>query len=448
MRLRTLVPLALLPIAAMLLVACNQATPVPTSKPQAVEKTVVVTKEKVVQEVVTATPVPTPGLPPLNGAAQACVDCHRKETPQIVADWAASTMAQANVDCIVCHGDKHTKGAEDAKQATLPSPETCNRCHPDQFSQYMDGKHSKAWTAMMAMPMIGHQPAAVYSGQKGCGGCHNVGIKSEEDIKALGYGGNGCISCHTRHKFSVKEAKKPEACMTCHMGFDHPQWEMWSSSKHGAIYRMEGDAGRAPTCQRCHMPNGDHAVKTAWGFLGLRLPEKDDQWMAARVEILKGLGVLDKDGNPTARLDAVKAADVARLTAEDWQTERDRMIKVCTQCHARSFAESNLKQADEMLKQADFLMAEAIRTVAELYDDGYLQKPEGWNFAPDLLQFYEAKTPIEQKLYTMFLEYRMRTFQGSYHLNPDYAHWYGWAQMKETLTEIKDEAARIKKEAK
>jgi hypothetical protein len=32
----------------------------------------------------------------------------------------------------------------------------------------------------------------------------------------------------------------------------------------------------------------------------------------------------------------------------------------------------------------------------------------------------------------MFLEYRMRTFEGAFHMNPDYMHWYGWTPMKET----------------
>ena len=29
------------------------------------------------------------------------------------------------------------------------------------------------------------------------------------------------------------------------MGFDHPQWEMWSTSKHGSIVLSGGDEGRA-----------------------------------------------------------------------------------------------------------------------------------------------------------------------------------------------------------
>jgi hypothetical protein len=46
-------------------------------------------------------------------------------------------------------------------------------------------------------------------------------------------------------------------------------------------------------------------------------------------------------------------------------------------------------------------------------------------------------TVIEQKLFLMFLEHRMRAFQGRFHANPDYALWYGWSEMTRDLTEIK-----------
>jgi len=38
----------------------------------------------------------------------------------------------------------------------------------------------------------------------------------------------------------------------------------------------------------------------------------------------------------------------------------------------------------------------------------------------------------------MHLEHRMRTFQGTFHANPDYALWYGWSEMKRDLAEIKE----------
>ena len=124
------------------------------------------------------------------------------------------------------------------------------------------------------------------------------------------------------------------------MGFDHPQWEMYSSSKHGVRYLLKQkgilpDTTAAPTCQTCHMHEGDHEVRTAWGYLAVRLPMPEDpQWAADRATILRALGVVDRDGNATERLGVVEAADVARLTEQSWQKERDEMLAICSQCHS------------------------------------------------------------------------------------------------------------------
>ena len=50
--------------------------------------------------------------------------------------------------------------------------------------------------------------------------------------------------------------------------------------------------------------------------------------------------------------------------------------------------------------------------------------------------------------YVMFLEQRMRAFQGAFHMNQDYVTWYGLVEMKKDLFEIKSEAARMKIEHK
>lgn len=244
---------------------------------------------------------------------------------------------------------------------------------------------------------------------------------------------------------------RADDCVKCHTQVTPGivnQWEMWSTSKHGTIWKIEEGSRRAPVCQTCHMVEGNHAVMTAWGFLGLRVPEKDPKWWEDRVVLLKALGVLDQEGNPTERFDAVKKAKLARLSHEEWKKERSKMLKVCSSCHSKRYAQSQLQSADSILKSADNIMAEAILTVKELYELNILEKPESWKFAPDLLQFYEARTSIEQELYVMFLEYRMRTFQGTFHLNPDYMHWYGWAKMKESLQEIKEKAEQMKERTK
>lgn len=386
------------------------------------------------------------GLSATSIAAESkCVSCHKKITPGIVEQHKAGKMGKKGIDCSSCHGSDH-QSAEDVSKAKLPTPDTCKGCHSKQVEQYKGGKHSLGWIAMNAMPMLNHQPKEmVGKGYKGCSWCHRIGLKTEEESKTYHYGGSACDSCHTRHTFSKKEAQDPRACQTCHMGFDHPQWEMWSTSKHGTIWQIEGQGSkRAPVCQTCHMPEGNHNVMTSWGFLALRLPEADADWMNDRVTILKALGVLDAKGNPTARLEVVKAGKVARLTKEDFDAERNKMVKVCGNCHGAGFAKEHLDSADAVVKESDKIMAEAIRTVQALYDEGYLKKPAGWDFAPDLLQFYEAKTSMEQELYLMFLEYRMRAFQGAFHANPDYSHWYGWAPLKESLARIKEDAERMR----
>ena len=84
-----------------------------------------------------------------------------------------------------------------------------------------------------------------------------------------------CNACHSRHKFSIAEARHPHACASCHLGPDHPNIEIFNNSKHGHIFNTEGtewewdtapDAWepgdyRAPTCATCHMSGiGELAV--------------------------------------------------------------------------------------------------------------------------------------------------------------------------------------------
>jgi hydroxylamine dehydrogenase len=385
-----------------------------------------------------------------------CIDCHQKITPNIVKDWQLSVHSGEDVDCVDCHGNLHKDETDVAKVLTVTAA-TCAECHDTQFDQFSKGKHALAWVSYTAMPTTHGLPMALTEGMKGCGGCHKIGLKSDEETKILKeqgsiFGHASCDACHTRHTFSVKEAREPQACQTCHMGFDHPQWEMWSSSKHGVRYLLKQsgilhEESAAPSCQTCHMIDGDHEVRTPWGFLAVRLPlPEDEQWKADQVTILQALGVLDPDGNPTGRLDVVKAADVARLTQESFDAERNKLIGVCSDCHSENFAKGELAKGDDMIREIDHLLAEAIRIIAGLYQDGIIPKPEGYAHAyPDLLTFHDAPTTIEQVLFEMHLKHRMRAFQGTFHANPDYALWYGWSEMVRDLAEIKEKAAELRR---
>lgn len=378
-----------------------------------------------------------------------CEECHARITPMIVKDFNRGAMS-ATMTCAGCHGEAH-QGADDAHLAKLPTIATCAECHESQASQYLSGKHALGRIAMEAMPNTHRQPDAFIEGQKGCGGCHTLGLtddaaRTAENRRYYKYGMD-CQNCHTRHAFSAAEAREPEACQTCHTGFDHAQWEMWSGSKHGVTYLMNRaispeNRDRAPTCQDCHMQGGNHRVMSAWGFLAVRLPEDDAEWMGYRLSILKGLGVLDAAGNPTGRLDVVKAGNVARLTAEEFQAERRPYVAVCEQCHSPNFVAENFKNADAMVKESDRLMAEAIEIVAGLYRDGVIG--DGTRAYPDLLAFYDVDTKIEETLYEMFMDHRMKAFQASFHMNPDYATWYGYAKLNKDLVEIREMAAAMR----
>ncbi len=400
-------------------------------------------------------------------ASENCIDCHTKVSPGMVKDWQASTHAENDISCDACHGEAHST-AEDYKKAVLPDEAVCGECHEEKFEQFSQGKHNFGWTSMNALPATHTAPDELIEGGRGCGGCHNMGIKTEEQKKDLQekgyrYQNNSCDECHTRHTFSKKEAQNPRACQQCHMGYDHPQWEMWSSSKHGTRWfaKQSGDlpeSAQAPTCQTCHMPDGNHANETAWGFLGVRLPLPDNEQAAAdRVTILKALGVLDPaTGQPTPILDAVKAVRMAKLDQESWQKERDKMLKICSGCHSEHYVKEQLDMGDAILTKADRLMAEAIETVAALYKDGIIAKPANYpaNY-PFLLTFMHTNgerwdkdldklSYIDQVLVQMYMKHRMRAYQAFFHVNPDYAYWYGWNEMTKDLGEIKELASSMR----
>jgi hypothetical protein len=393
-----------------------------------------------------------------------CITCHRKVTAGHVTDWESSAHAEMGVDCSVCHGTDHQTDT-DAPLVRLPDESVCGECHTDQFEQFQKGKHNHGWKSLNAINVTHLEPDALMEGGRGCGGCHNMGIKTDaerQDLKKKGnrYQNNSCDECHTRHTFAKSEAQDPHACQQCHMGYDHPQWEMWSSAKHGTRWftkeagRLPKDAA-VPTCQTCHLPNGTHTNRTAWGFFGVRLPlPVDKEWADDRTTILKALGILNpKTGAPTKRLEAVKNLDMARLTEEDWQNERNKMIAICSQCHSKTYAENQLKLGDEIMQKADRLMAQAIDIVASLYEDGIIQKPAEYEFAyPDFFYFMrtggksmETMSHIDQVLFEMYMKHRMRTYQGCFHVNPDYAYWYGWAMMTKDLGEIEELAHLLRK---
>ncbi|NNJ85086.1 MAG: hydroxylamine oxidoreductase [Gammaproteobacteria bacterium] len=198
--------------------------------------------------------------------AEQCIQCHEEITPGIVSDWRASRHARSEepIYCNACHGNDH-------QQLRLPTPDECGRCHAKQHGEFRDEARHGFPSHVLAMERavdtkhFADKPKAEL---QSCVQCHSVATK--------------CDSCHTRHRFDAAEARRSEACITCHSGPPHPDGETYFASAHGKRYLAEGSDWdwskpltkgnyKVPTCAYCHMDGGRHQVahKSLWKF-GLR----------------------------------------------------------------------------------------------------------------------------------------------------------------------------------
>lgn len=355
-----------------------------------------------------------------------CIECHEERNPRIVSTWKESPMGRKGVSCIDCHGSDHQSDV-DAIRTIMIVGHVCKECHPTEFERFQSGKHARAWESVYALPAVGALPKELIEGEAGCGGCHAIGRNDGQ-----------CDSCHTRHTFSKDEARHPRACLPCHGGVNHPQWEIWQTSKHGVVQEVS-QRGRGPTCQTCHMPRGKHGVKTAWSLLALRLTGPDPEWATSRKTILCWLGLMDASGEPEAK-------GVVLLSYEEWAEQRDQMIEVCGECHSRLFAKERMQEVDSIIMKADKIMADAIRIVDGLYSEGVLPRPsENPPSFPDLLASCKWPNPLEEKLSTMFLKYRLIMLHGAFHTNPDFTTNNGWVKLRSGYEEIERMAQDLRK---
>ncbi|MBF0160392.1 MAG: hydroxylamine oxidoreductase, partial [Magnetococcales bacterium] len=262
--------------------------------------------------------------------ATECLECHEGVTPGIVREWRTSRHAKAEkpVSCPDCHGDDHQRIA-------FPTPKTCGVCHPQRLEQMEEEKrygfpsHALAMERVVDNKHFTDKPKAEVLP---CLQCHSVATK--------------CDSCHTRHRFDAAEARRPEACQTCHSGPPHPDDEAFFSSAHGRRYKKEGASWdwnkpltkgnySAPTCAYCHMRNGNHQVadKAVWKF-GIR-------------EI-----------NPYAAENVIK---------------RKRWQETCVDCHPQEVVKPFFLSLDIERKEAWTLLYQVEKWLKKLRSDGLLR---------------------------------------------------------------------------
>lgn len=382
--------------------------------------------------------------------AKACINCHKEENPGLFADWTMSRHASANITCLDCHQadptDKdvikdHFKQYErsDTKWgrpeykvaiATAVTPKDCSRCHPDEAKQYAKSKHAQTNSIVWKIdPWMRQGMNNEIERKSGCLTCHGTELKLDENgnmdpatwpnvgVGRINMDGSlgSCSSCHTRHRFSVAEARKPQACGQCHLGPDHPQIEIFTESKHGAIYDTFGDtynfdaapgswtAGvdyRAPTCAGCHM-SGTGSVMTS-----------HDVTERLSWELQAPLTVRPEDFKP--------------LPAQsDWKTERSKMKEVCNQCHTKTWTDAHYNTIDEVVENYNEIYFKPAKAMLDkLYAENLITK-EG---------FFDEEPEIE--FYELWHHEGRRARMGAAMMAPDYAWWHGFYECKHRFNQF------------
>jgi ssDNA-binding Zn-finger/Zn-ribbon topoisomerase 1 len=376
--------------------------------------------------------------------AVACIECHKMEHPGIFGDWANSRHANANVTCYDCHkaesfdpdvSKEHYKQYErgDYKYGTkeykvpvaaVVTPKDCSRCHPDEAKQYARSKHANTHKVIWQIdPWLKLGMNSDLERATGCFHCHGTILKKTKDgnldpmtwpnvgVGRINFDGSlgSCTSCHTRHRFSVMEARKPEACGQCHLGPDHPQIEIFMESKHGDIYTAFGDeynwnaapgtwsAGvdfRGPTCAVCHM-SGAGTVLTSHDVTE-RLAWESQAPLSVRPENFKPFP--------------------AKVNHE---VERAKMKEVCKQCHGKVWVDDHFVKYDKVNEAYnDIYFKPAKKMLDDLYAKGLLDKSK----------FFDEELEVE--FYELWHHEGRRARFGAAMMAPDYTWWHGFYECK------------------
>jgi hydroxylamine dehydrogenase len=349
---------------------------------------------------------------------QVCIKCHELKTPGLHKLWRLGRMGQAGVNCYDCHkaekkNDK-TPGDPDGFDhrgfwiATIVSPKDCSRCHKDQFDQQQGSHHAKAADILNSqdnyLGSVVGGPAAVSSGCRQCHGS-NVKILANGKLDPSTWPNTGigrinpdgskgsCAACHTRHRFAVEQARRPDACGKCHLGPDHPQMEVYQESKHGILYqafrdKMNMDRSEwvvgvdyqdSATCATCHIsatPN-----QPATHEVGARI-----SW-------------------------TLRPAISKKLTR--WKERRDNMQDVCKQCHGDLMVNSFYNQFDDLVDLYNSKFAVPATNVRQkLMDLGKISKAD-----------FDDK--IDWIYYELWHHEGRRARHGASMMGPDYAWWHG-----------------------
>ncbi len=364
----------------------------------------------------------------LENSDNECVVCHERNTPGIVRQYGYSTMAAADVECQDCHEvPEDYPGAEEHEGTYIlsaPTTAMCEQCHTAEVKEFYASRHAlPAYVAYNGADSLSEELLAQYEAVSegtfnpdrsrnalfnmegpaitrfACQVCHNIGKPAPDG--SVGQ----CQKCHLRHTFSLEQVRKPETCNACHIGPDHPQWEIYQESPHGIAYAVDGDnwnwdaeAGTltsedfpAPTCATCHMSGfGDAATTHDVG-------ERLTWYLFAPVS--------------------------TRRPA--WEDNQVRMQKVCLECHNDNFVTEFYSDADEGTEAINDVVLESQALVQPLKDNGLLTE------AP----FDE---PFDFTFFNLWHHWGRTAKFGIWMQGPDYVQWHGIYEMLDDMAELRE----------
>jgi len=369
----------------------------------------------------------------LAGSTDTCVACHRQSTPGIVEQFGHSTMATAAVTCHDCHEVAADYPGAQAHEGTnilsQPSAAMCQRCHTNEVAQFNQSRHGlPAYVAVAGAQTLSPEHLAAYEAipeglfapdksrniiaemegpeitRFACENCHNIGKPAADG--SVGQ----CQKCHLRHEFSLEQARKPETCNNCHIGPDHPQWEIYFESKHGIAYATDGDNWNwdaepgtltvqdfpAPTCATCHF---------------------------------SGFGGASTTHDAGDRLTWYLFAPISERRPA-WQDNQVRMQGVCTACHNQAFIDEYYTMADAATGAVNAFIAESDAIMQPLKDEGLI-----------------TVAPFDQKIdftyYETWHHYGRTAKFGVWMQGADYTQWHGAYEVIKGLAELREMAAEL-----
>ncbi len=362
-----------------------------------------------------------------------CLDCHSKKQPSIVDSWQKGRHAEAGVGCYECHQANY--GENDAFMhferyiSVIVSPKDCSRCHETEAEEFLASHHAKAGEVLGSLDnFLGEVVEGFAANVSGCQQCHGSkvivladGMLSHETWPNFGIGrinpdstSGSCSACHARHEFSIAQARTPETCGKCHLGPDHPQFEIYRESKHGIVYRANEDemnmdsrtwvVGRdytaAPTCATCHVSATINQGRTH--DIGLRL-----SWN-------------------------IRAAVSFKM--EDAERKRRAMRDVCMTCHNPLYVDGFYSQFDAGIELFNRKFAEPAKQIMTSLREAGKIDPTPFNDHIEWIYFY------------LWHHEGRRARNGIAMMGPDYVQWHGFYDIAERFyMEMVPEAEHLMK---